>query len=209
MLTCGVPMKDYAKTTDEQLQILVAGGDHEAEAALAERYVRLVRVCARPHFLTGGDSEDLIQEGMIGLLSAMRMYDGEKGASFRAFAEVCIRNRIASALRSAARKKHEPLNSGLSLEDVLSDESLSLGNQAFQRVPEEQVLARESAQEFNSTYWRCLSKFEAQVLRAYLCGYSYLEIAAEVGRDPKAVDNAVQRIRRKLAKHPCGESSKS
>ncbi len=202
-------MKEHTNATDEQLQRLAAAGDQEAEAVLAERYVRLVRVCARPYFLTGGDSEDLIQEGMIGLLSAMRMYDAEKGASFRTFAELCIRNRIASALRSAARKKHEPLNSGLSLEDVLSDESLSLGNQAFQRVPEEQVLARESAQEFHSTYWRCLSKFEAQVLRAYLCGYSCSEIASALGRDPKAIDNAVQRIRRKLAKHPCGESSKS
>lgn len=202
-------MKEHTNATDEQLQRLAAAGDQEAEAALAERYARLVRVCARPHFLAGGDSEDLIQEGMIGLLSAMRMYDAEKGASFRTFAEVCIRNRIASALRSAVRKKHEPLNSGLSLEDVLSDESLSLGNQAFQRVPEEQVLARESAQEFQSTYWRCLSKFEAQVLRAYLRGYSCSEIASALGRDPKAVDNAVQRIRRKLAKHPCGESSKS
>ncbi len=202
-------MKEHTNATDEQLQRLAAAGDQEAEAVLAERYARLVRACARPCFLAGGDSEDLIQEGMIGLLSAMRMYDAEKSASFRTFAEVCIRNRIASALRSAVRKKHEPLNSGLSLEDVLSDESLSLGNQAFQRVPEEQVLARESAQEFQSTYWRCLSKFEAQVLRAYLRGYSYSEIASALGRDPKAVDNAVQRIRRKLAKHPCGESSES
>lgn len=202
-------MNDYAKATDEQLQKLVASGDHMAEETLAERYGRLVRACARPYFLIGGDSEDLIQEGMIGLLSAMRMYDPEKESSFKTFAEVCIRNRIASALRSAGRKKHEPLNNGLSLDDVLSDESLTLGNQAFQRIPEEQVLARESAHELRSTYWRCLSKFEIQVLQLYLRGLSYREIAAELGCDPKSIDNAVQRIRRKLAKHSCGESSES
>lgn len=202
-------MNDYAKATDEQLQQLASSGDPMAEEDLVERYGRLVRMCARPYFLIGGDSEDLIQEGMLGLLSAIRMYDAQKESSFQTFAEKCIRNRIASALRSAGRKKHEPLNSGLSLDDVLSDESLSLGNQAFQRVPEEQVLARESAQEFTSTYWRCLSKFEIQVLQHYLRGFSYREIAAMIGRGPKAVDNAVQRIRRKLAKYPRGESSES
>ena len=193
--------------SDEKLQALAAERQSGAEEALAERYVRLVRVCARPFFLYGGDSEDLIQEGMLGLLSAIREFDIGKGASFKTYAETCIRNRIQSAIRSAARKKHAPLNDGVSLDDVLSDESQSLGTQYFQRSPEEQVLARETEKEFISAYSRRLSKLEAQVLNLYLDGLSYQEMAAILGRDTKAVDNAVQRIRKKLASLPSGESS--
>lgn len=188
--------------TDEELQSLARNGQSEAEEALVTRYVRLVRICSRPLFLAGGDSEDLIQEGMMGLLSAIREYDRGKNSSFKTFAEVCIRNRLHSAVRSAARKKHAPLNDGLSLDEVLSDESKSQGPQFLKRDPEEQVLARESANEFYSTYSRCLSKLEAQILELYLGGLSYEEIASRLGRDSKAVDNAVQRIRRKLAKLP-------
>lgn len=193
--------------TDEELLALARNGQRKAEDALAERYVRLVRVCSRPYFLSGGDSEDLIQEGMLGLLSAIREFDAEKGASFKTYAEICIRNRIQSAIRSAARKKHAPLNNGLSLDDVLSDESQSLGTQYFQRSPEEQVLARESEKEFISAYSQCLSKFEAQILSLYLDGLSYEEMSDVTGRGVKAVDNAVQRVRRKLAKLPSGENS--
>ena len=202
-------MNSYTVLTDEELQVLASQRDTGAEEALAERYVRLVRVCARPYFLNGGDSEDLIQEGMLGLLSAMREFDAEKGASFKTYAEICIRNRIQSAIRSAARKKHAPLNDGVSLDDILSDESQSLGSQYFQRSPEEQVLARESEKEFISAYSRRLSKLESQVLNLYLDGLSYQEMAAVLERDAKAVDNAVQRIRKKLASLPSGEISKS
>ena len=201
-------MSDFAAMTDEQLLELLKQGQTDAEEALVERYVRLVRICSRPHFLAGGDSEDLLQEGMLGLLSAVREYEGDKNCSFKTFAEVCIRNRIHSAIRSAARKKHAPLNDGVPL-DVLSDESKSQGPQFLQRDPEEQVLARESAEEFISTYSRCLSKLEAQILKLYLTGLSYEEIGKELARDSKAVDNAVQRIRRKLAKLPPGENSES
>ena len=194
--------------TDEELQALAAKRESGAEEALAERYARLVRACARPFFLHGGDSEDLIQEGMLGLLSAIREYDPEKGASFKTYAEICIRNRIQTAIRSAARKKHAPLNDGVSLDDILSDESQSLGSQYFQRSPEEQVLARETEKEFISAYSRRLSRLEAQVLNLYLDGLSYQEMATALERDAKAVDNAVQRIRRKLASLPSGEISK-
>ena len=180
-----------------------------AEEALAERYARVVRMCARPYFLIGGDSEDLIQEGMIGLLSAIREYDAEKGAAFKTYAQTCIQNRIKSAVRSAQRMKNAPLNDGVSLEDVLSDESQSLGTNYYERSPEEQVLARETEKEFISAYSRCLSKLEGEILRLYLDGLSYEEMAARSGRDVKAVDNAVQRIRRKLAKLPPGDNSES
>ena len=199
----------YTTKSDEELQALAKTRVAGAEEALAERYARVVRMCARPYFLIGGDSEDLIQEGMIGLLSAIREYDGEKGAAFKTYAQTCIQNRIKSAVRSAQRMKNAPLNDGVSLEDVLSDESQSLGTNYYERSPEEQVLARETEKEFISAYSRCLSKLEGEILRLYLDGLSYEEMAARSGRDVKAVDNAVQRIRRKLAKLPSGDNSES
>ncbi|MCD7769371.1 MAG: sigma-70 family RNA polymerase sigma factor [Oscillospiraceae bacterium] len=202
-------MKNYSKNTDEELQALARMQESGAEEALAKRYVRLVRICARPYFLIGGDGEDLIQEGMLGLLSAIRSYDPQKGSSFRAYAKSCIQNRIRSAVRSAGRLKHAPLNNGLPLDEVLSDESQSLGVHYFQQSPEEQVLARETEKEFISAYSQRLSSFEAQILDLYLDGLSYEEMAAQLGRDEKAVDNAVQRIRRKLAKLSSGENSVS
>ena len=116
-------MKDDSKLSDAQLLSLVTAGDAAAEEALAERYSRLVRICARPLFLIGGDSEDLIQEGMLGLLSAIRQYDPASNVPFKAYAEVCISNRIYSAIKSASRQKHSPLNSGISLDSILSEES--------------------------------------------------------------------------------------
>lgn len=201
-------MTDYSYLTqmnDEELWKLTVSGDARAEEELIERYTRLVRICARPYFLAGGDSEDLTQEGLMGLLNAIRSYDPKSGTAFRPFAEVCIRNRILEAVRSASRKKHDPLNGGVSLEYVILSEeearqSPELQPEVFSRSPEEQVLARESEKEFYSTFSRCLSSFETEVLFRFLDGLSYRQIAAEVGRTEKAVDNAVQRIRRKLAR---------
>ena len=200
-------MNSYVVLTDEELAALAAERVSGAEEALAERYVQLVRACARPYFLQGGDSEDLIQEGMLGLLSAIREFDASKGASFKTYAETCIRNRIQSAIRSASRKKHAPLNDGVPLDDFLSDETQSQGTPYYQRSPEEQVLARETEKEFISTYSRLLSRLELQVLNLFLEGLSYADMAEQLGRDIKAVDNAVQRIRKKLASLPSGENS--
>jgi RNA polymerase sporulation-specific sigma factor len=206
-------MKNYADLSDENLQQLAAQGDSLAEDCLAERYIRLVRICARPYFLAGGDSEDLTQEGMLGLLSAIREYNQALNTSFKTYAELCIRRRLISAVKSASRRKHTPLNEGVSLEDFYSDKeqfSPAYSALAFQRVPEEQVLARERADEFSHTYSRCLSQFELDVLRHYLDGLSYRAIAQAVGRSEKSVDNAVQRIRRKLARQTnLGEFSNS
>ena len=202
-------LSEFVLKSDEELQGLAKAQNVSAEEVLAERYAREVRMCARPYFLIGGDSEDLIQEGMIGLLSAIREYEADKGASFRTYAQICIRNRIRSAVRSSQRRKNAPLNDGVPLDDVLSDESQSLGAHYYARSPEEQVLARETDKEFISAYSRCLSKLEAEILDLYLDGLSYGEIAAASGHDVKAVDNAVQRIRRKLAKLPSGENSVS
>ena len=204
---------NYDCYTDERLQAMASGGDSHAEELLAARYSRLVRVCARPYFLAGGDSEDLTQEGMLGLLTAIREYDPGEETSFRTYAEVCIHRRILSAIRSASRMKHTPLNYGVSLEDAFRDDASNSNVYspiAFRRVPEEQVLARESADELLHTYSQCLSTFEVQILRMYLDGLSYREMAEYCGRNEKSVDNAVQRIRRKLGRDTnLGDFSKS
>ena len=192
-------------TADEALCSLAASGDRIAEEALVMRYNRLVRVCARPYFLAGGDSEDLIQEGMVGLLNAIREYVPGKGSSFRTYAETCIRNRILSAIRAAARDKHTPLNHYVSYETPLLDGNtacypLSASRQP-QQNPEDMLISREERRERLGTLKGQLSGFEAQILDLYLRGLSYVEIASEVDRSPKAVDNAVQRIRRKVAQH--------
>ena len=196
-------MENYSNYSDNDLIALVRKGDRIAEEQLALRYTRLVKVCSRPYFLVGGDGEDLIQEGMLGLLSAIREYDPSLNASFKTYAEICVKRRIYSAIKTASRKKHEPLNDMVSFDDVLSDENLSTAasyGEAYRRSPEEQVLARESAEEIIQTYSRCLSKFESEILKLYLGGSSYSEIAEACGKTEKSVDNAVQRIRRKLAR---------
>ena len=168
------------------------------------RYARTVRRLARPYFLAGGDSEDLIQEGTFGLLSAIRQYDPQSNASFKTFAEHCIRMRHLSAIKSASRLKHFPLNDGISLEQ-LSEEpgaNLSAFPEFFRRTPEELVLARESKEELYSAFLQCLSKFEIKVLELYLDGLSYREIADRLGKSAKSIDNAVQRIRNKLGRNP-------
>ncbi|HIR54519.1 MAG: sigma-70 family RNA polymerase sigma factor [Lachnospiraceae bacterium] len=207
-------MTDYTVYSDTDLWSLAAKGDASAEEELIERYARTVRVCARPYFLAGGDSEDLIQEGMLGLLSAIRRFDESSGASFKTYAETCIRNRVLEAVKAASRKKHGPLNDGVSLEYIILSEESQVGPatqpEIFRRTPEEQVLARESEKEFYSTFSRCLSVFETEVLFHFLDGLSYRQIAEAVGRTEKAVDNAVQRIRRKLARQPfLGDISRS
>ena len=195
---------DYSILNDNELQALAAAGDSSAENELAIRYLRLVRMCSRPYFLAGGDSEDLIQEGMMGLLAAVREFDPSEGTSFKTYAERCVRHRILSAVRNASRLKHTFLNDGVSLEEILSEESHTLtaySVEPFFRAPEELVLARESKNDFLSNFSRYLSRFEIKVLDLYLDGLSYSEIADICGKPQKSVDNAVQRIRQKLARH--------
>ena len=205
-------MTDYTALDDKRLQKLAVEGDRDAEEALAERYLRLVSICARPLFLAGGDSEDLIQEGTFGLLSAIKNFDPEDGSSFRTFAEHCIRMRLLSAIKSASRNKHFPLNDGISLEQLSEESSADLSaiSEDFRCNPEELVLARESKEELYAAFSRCLSRFEIKVLDLYLEGLSYREIAERLCKSAKSVDNAVQRIRQKLARDTTfGDFSKS
>ena len=204
----------YVDVADETLCRQASCGDQWAEEDLVVRYHRLVRACARPYFLAGGDSEDLLQEGMVGLLHAIRSYVPGGSASFRTYAEVCIKNRILSAVKSAASGKHSPLNHYISFETPFFDENApqyayGADYQSLEN-PEDTVISRERFRERMDMLKGQLSGFEARILKLYLGGLSYAEIAAEVNRSPKSVDNAVQRIRRKLAQHlASGEFSES
>ncbi|MDY2909926.1 MAG: sigma-70 family RNA polymerase sigma factor [Oscillospiraceae bacterium] len=197
-------MINYSELDDNRLQELAAVGDRQAEERLVVKYMRLVRRCSRPFFLVGGAPEDLIQEGMLGLLSAIRQYDPKQNAAFKTYAELCIKNRLLSAVKTDSRLKHNPLNDGVPLDSLLSEESqipLLAYTELFRRTPEEQVLARENKMELQQSFKRCLSPMERNVLRLYLDGLSYQEIAEQTGKPIKAVDNAIQRIRRKLAQN--------
>lgn len=193
-------MLDYSAYPDVELHTLYLSGDAEAGNELVLRYRRLVKICARPFFLAGGDSEDLQQEGMIGLLSAIREYDPDGGSSFRSFAELCIRRRVISAARSASRQKHAPLNDGVSLEQLQSGDSQHLFQQLSARSPEETILDQAWADSFLAACSRYLSDFENRILMDFLSGLSYAEMAERCGRSEKSIDNAIQRIRKKLAR---------
>ena len=195
------PLLFSEELSDEALCQLAASGNRSAEEELVTRYNRLVRTCARPFFLIGGDSEDLTQEGMVGLIKAVREYDVLKEASFRTFAEICIRNRLYSVLRAAARDKHSPLNQSVPLDTPFFDpNSYTSGTSNLaQRNPEDFLIDREHTKSLLSGVRKQLSEFEAKILGYYLDGLSCREIAQTVGRSPKSVDNAVQRIRRKVA----------
>ncbi len=192
---------DYPAFSDMELHTMYLSGDVNAGNELVLRYRRLVKICIRPYFLAGGDSEDLLQEGMIGLLSAIREYDPDGGSSFRSFAELCIRRRVISAARSASRQKHAPLNDGLSLEQLQSGESQQVFEHVLVPSAEELVLDKTWKDDFIAANSRFLSEFEADILMDYLSGSSYAEMAQRAGRSEKSIDNAIQRIRKKLARH--------
>ncbi|MGN1015206.1 MAG: sigma-70 family RNA polymerase sigma factor [Butyricicoccus sp.] len=171
-------------------------GERTAEEILAVRYSSLVKSCARPYFLAGGDSEDLIQEGMLGLLTAIRSFDPQRGTAFGAYARTCVQNRIVSAVRAAAAGKHQPLNHSESLsEKPFTDDSSDLSVSD----PAVLVIGKEEQRERMQRLSQQLSTFENAVLDLYLEGCSYQDMAEQLHRPVKSVDNAIQRIRRKAA----------
>ena len=195
--------------TDEDLCMAAAAGDSQCESELVRRYGQLVRACARPLFLAGGDSEDLIQEGMLGLLTAIRSFDPARDTAFRTYAAICIRSRLISAVRAAQGGKHIPLNHSVSFEPPLFD---GANAHLFSTVesPEDVIIGREELKERLDALKGQLSELEAQILPPYLSGLSCGEIARRVGRSQKSVDNAIQRIRRKVARQfSSGVSSES
>lgn len=189
--------------TDEQLLARIREGDDEAERLLYERYKQLVRSRAHSYFLIGADHEDLVQEGMLGLYKAVCEYDEAKAASFKSFAELCVTRQILSAIKNATRKKHTPLNNYISLNSSpleAEGELTLLDTMRSIRVadPEDVVIGRESFERMVQYLEKTLSPMERRVLSLYLDGFSYPQIAAHINRPLKSVDNAMQRVKRKL-----------
>lgn len=192
---------------DEDLVALARRGDEKALEALLTRYRHYARAKARAYFLAGADKDDIIQEGMIGLFKAVRDFESSHGIAFRAFAELCITRQIITAIKTATRQKHIPLNSYVSLNKPLTQESGdertmmdSLGG-AEMVDPAELVVSAEEIASIREVLARVLSDLETNVLHLYMEGKSYQEIAAALGRHVKSIDNALQRIKRKLEHH--------
>ena len=188
-------MNKYKEYTDEQLLNLTKQGDVLAEEYLLDKYKATVRKKARTMYLVGGETDDLIQEGMLGLFKAVRDYQTDKEASFATFASLCIERQIYNAIQSSNRKKHGPLNSYISL----SDEEFELElRQVSEQNPETIVIGNEQAKGLRILIQKNLSAFENEVLKSYLAGNDYVQIASLLGKEPKAIDNALQRIRAKV-----------
>lgn len=196
-------MTNYEALADEELLTLHRAGDARAEEALYARYKQIVRSKARMYFLIGADREDIIQEGMIGLYKAVVDYQFDRHTSFRGFAELCITRQIITAIKAATRKKHIPLNTYISfnrsvyegenerpLIDVLTSTRIS--------DPEEVLIGRENYAAVADSIEHSLSKLERDALGLYLYGYSYQQIADHLQITTKSVDNAIQRVKKKL-----------
>ncbi len=194
--------KNYRLMTDEVLAGLAQAGDGEAEDILIRRYVEMVRGKAHLYFIVGADSEDVIQEGMIGLFKAIHDYSGNREATFKTFAELCINRQILTAVKTASRRKHQPLNDSVSLstpvdetgggtlEESLGGDMASNPEVVFMENTLSSLLTDE-----NSTLF---SSMERRVLKEYLAGRKYPEIAKLLGKSYKTIDNAMQRIRKKI-----------
>lgn len=193
-------MKNYEEYTDEELVDRLHQGENEIMDYILEKYKPLVRKQTNALFLIGGENEDLIQEGMIGLFKAIRDYDDTKEATFFYFAQLCIKRQLASALEASNRKKHIPLNNYVSFSSDENDNGTALEATISQGVesPEQMVLEQEKVIEFKEQIRAKLSKMEKEVLNFYLEGYNYTQIAKIMEKTPKSIDNALQRIRQKI-----------
>ncbi|MBO5227970.1 MAG: sigma-70 family RNA polymerase sigma factor [Lachnospiraceae bacterium] len=190
----------YINESDESLAARFQNGETEIMDYLLEKYKDLVLKVSRKFFLIGGEADDVLQEGMIGLFKAIRDYDASKEASFYSFAELCISRQVYTAINASNRKKHSPLRDYVSLSDNPEDLSVVVNNFMGNKNPEELILDKEAQYMIQYEIERCLSAFEKQVLELYLRGYSYDRIAGEIDKPVKSVDNALSRIRAKLRK---------
>lgn len=195
----------YSGLTDEEMISLFRDGDQEAMEKLLEKYKGMVLGKAKSMYILGGDSEDLIQEGMLGLFKAVRDFDCGRDASFRTFAQLCVTRQLYTAVKASARKKHLPLNSAVSLSSPLREEN---GDERDEELldfleadpssnPEAFLIGQEETERLEEMIEKELSPLEKQVLELYLTGMGYVEIAHVLNRDEKSTDNALQRIRAK------------
>ncbi|MED1205678.1 RNA polymerase sporulation sigma factor SigH [Heyndrickxia acidicola] len=198
--------EEYAMLEDENIIELVHCGESEALDYLIQKYRNFVRAKARSYFLIGADREDIVQEGMIGLYKAIRDYKEDKLTSFKAFAELCITRQIITAIKTATRQKHIPLNSYISLDKPIYDEEsdrtlMDVLTGAKILNPEELIINREKYVNIEGKITELLSDLERKVLALYLDGQSYQEISEELNRHVKSIDNALQRVKRKLERY--------
>ena len=196
---------NYNQMSDDEIVNQAQQGNDLAVEYLIRKYKNFVKAKASSYFLVGGDREDIIQEGMLGLYKAIRDYEVQKLASFRGFAELCITRQIITAIKTATRQKHQPLNSYVSLnKPIFSEHSdrtlLDVLEGSELSNPEELVVTHESYNVLEKNIKRMLSELELAVLKEYLTGKSYQEIANALGRHVKSIDNALQRIKKKLTK---------
>jgi len=199
-------MQDYAEMNDEFLVQLFQDGDGEASEFLMKKYRSFVRAKASRYFLIGGEREDIVQEGMIGLYKAIRDFRVDKLSSFKAFAELCITRQIITAVKSATRQKHGPLNSYVSLNKPIYEEE---SNHTLMDVitgptnmdPIQMLIDQEKASDLERKMSEKLSDLEKRVLELHIAGHSYVEISQNVNTHVKSIDNALQRIKRKMERY--------
>ena len=193
-----------SECSDDDLAVKAQGGDRSAQQVLIERYRRFARAKGRGYFLVGGDSDDIEQEALIGLYKAIRDYMPERQASFRAFAELCITRQIITAIKTATRQKHQPLNQYVSISGVRGSDDAGersvedLLEDHYIADPADTVVSNERMDSMRQSMAEMLSGLEVDVLRLYVEGKSYHEIGEHLGRHVKSIDNALQRIKRKL-----------
>ena len=196
----------FEEMADEEIVALAQQSDGAALEYLLNKYKNFVRSKARSYFLIGADHEDIVQEGMIGLYKAIRDFRPDRLASFRAFAELCITRQIITAIKTATRQKHIPLNSYVSLNKPIYDEEsdrtlMDVITEDALSNPESMFIDREDLSAIQGRIGEMLSDLEKQVLELYMDGKSYQEISEEMGRHVKSIDNALQRVKRKLSKY--------
>ena len=204
-----MPREALSVVSDEDLVDRARAGHEIALEVLLNRYRHYARAKARTYFLAGADREDIVQEGMIGLCKAIRDFDIKKNPAFRAFAELCITRQIITAIKTATRQKHIPLNSYVSLNKSSSTTGEETENRSLEEAlvgeviddPAELVISSEEISNIKASMGRLLSELETEVLQLYIDGKSYQEIADMLGRHVKSIDNALQRIKRKLEQH--------
>lgn len=188
----------YSMMADEEIIELIRQGRDEAMDYLLYKYKNVVRIKARTMFLIGGDNDDLIQEGMIGLYKAIRDYQVDREASFAGFASMCISRQIYTAVAGSNRKKHSPLNSYVSFSGISEEEPVPVQSGIREVNPEALLIDKETVDYLTEKIQSRLSKFEKEVLHMYMEGVGYVEIAERMDKKPKAIDNALQRIRNKV-----------
>jgi RNA polymerase sporulation-specific sigma factor len=198
-------ISSFEKKLDEEVVIEAKQGETRAQEYLINKYENFVKAKAKSYFLIGADKEDIYQEGMIGLYKAIRDFKPDKLSSFKAFAELCVTRQIITAIKTATRQKHIPLNTYISLNKPIYDEEsdrtlLDVLSEARVADPEELIISREELNHIHTEIGEVLSSLEMEVLMSYLDGKSYQEIACDLDRHAKSIDNALQRVKRKLEK---------